>query len=283
MGIVKNQHYVPRFYLKYFASSGSKIFCYDKKVNKSFETNINNIAAEKLFYDLDKSLAENEGIEDIQHLEKQYSYIESEFAPYYAEFLDRLNSKEFKITECDRDKIASYLSIQIERTKNHRDESAKIVTAFNKALNVWGISVQNVHGCNTGVRSKRDIHTENILFGDKFRECIKEVTKGHIWIIFENNTNIPFLTSDNPIITIPHKEDNIRSYRGLNSEGVQIAFPLSPKYILILAERKAYKEFIAIENQIKKLNATLFIEYYNSHIEYYALRQVYSNRVLIQL
>ena len=93
MGIVKNQHYVPRFYLKYFASSGSKIFCYDKKVNKSFETNINNIAAEKLFYDLAKSLAENEGIEDIQHLEKKYSYIESEFAPYYAEFLNRLNSK----------------------------------------------------------------------------------------------------------------------------------------------------------------------------------------------
>lgn len=73
---VKNQHYVPRFYLNFF-SNNSKLWCFDKTNSKNFETNINKIASEKYFYDdalIDQLTGE-------QTLEKTLSEMENDLAP----------------------------------------------------------------------------------------------------------------------------------------------------------------------------------------------------------
>jgi len=49
--IAKNEHYVPQFILKNFTvGNGKQIYVFDKHDEKSFKTNIRNIAAETGFY-----------------------------------------------------------------------------------------------------------------------------------------------------------------------------------------------------------------------------------------
>lgn len=43
---VKRQHYVPRFYLNYFADNKNQVWVYDKEIRKAFQTSIINIACE---------------------------------------------------------------------------------------------------------------------------------------------------------------------------------------------------------------------------------------------
>ena len=52
--IAKNQHYVPQLVLRNFTvGDGKQIYVFDKQDEKSFITNIRNIAAETGFYNFD--------------------------------------------------------------------------------------------------------------------------------------------------------------------------------------------------------------------------------------
>ena len=54
ISIAKNQHYVPQFILRNFTvGDGKQIHVFDKQDEKSFRTNIRNIAAETGFYNFD--------------------------------------------------------------------------------------------------------------------------------------------------------------------------------------------------------------------------------------
>jgi Protein of unknown function (DUF4238) len=55
---VKNQHFVPQFYLRRFADSNEHLFVYDKRTDKSFPNNVKNIAHESYFYDIPKEWTE---------------------------------------------------------------------------------------------------------------------------------------------------------------------------------------------------------------------------------
>ena len=89
MNKVKNQHFVPRFYLKNFTDSNDKIFVYDKTTYKVFQTAVENVACENYFYD---SVRLETEFKEKQYLEKFYSSIESEFAPFYLDFVSKIES-----------------------------------------------------------------------------------------------------------------------------------------------------------------------------------------------
>lgn len=53
MSVAKRQHYVPRCLLKHFCVDGQTIAVTDLKTNKTYQTNIINVAQENRFYNLD--------------------------------------------------------------------------------------------------------------------------------------------------------------------------------------------------------------------------------------
>ena len=53
--MVKNEHYVPRFYLRRFANN-DKIYAYDLEKDNLFQTNINKIGCNNYFYDVDSNV-----------------------------------------------------------------------------------------------------------------------------------------------------------------------------------------------------------------------------------
>src|SRR3954447_22384269 len=84
---VKNQHYVPQFYLKAFCADGKSLFVFDKATRCSFETGVANIASEQRFYDLPPG---PDGGGDSQVIEKTFSQLERGYAQAVREFLDEV-------------------------------------------------------------------------------------------------------------------------------------------------------------------------------------------------
>jgi hypothetical protein len=276
MNKVKNQHYVPRFYLKNFTNSDDKIFVFDKTSDKVFQTAVENIACENYFYDNDRLKTE---FQEEQYLEKFYSSIESEFAPFYTDFITKVESKEWdKITKEDKKAFASFLVLQIDRTKEHREMSRQSYSIMKEQLFEKGFTQQQLidFGFELENPDPKDLHIESILLGEEMRDTLAEILENHIWILIENNTNQPFFTSDNPIAKIANiKEDHI-SYDGYASEGIEIIFPLNSKYLLVLCEREYFKNLEKIENSKLIITDIENINYYNSLEIIRSYRQVFS-------
>ena len=64
-------------------------------------------------------------------------------------------------------------------------------------------------------------HSEMML-DEEIAIHLAETLMGHIWVMYVNKTDHPFYTSDNPVLTIPHKRDKYMSYGGYASDGVEI-------------------------------------------------------------
>lgn len=275
--MIKTQHYVPRFYLRYFTNSDNKIFVYDKNNDKVFETTVDNIASENFFYDSDIIKSEIVGE---QYLEKFYSMIESEFAPFYLDFITKIQSDgNYEISQEDRNIISNYLAFQIDRTKEHREMLNQLASAFKDQLLEKGwLSEQQLIdlGVNINNMNPKDLHIEGLLFGGGLRQILSDTIKKHIWILCQNNTNRPFFTSDNPITKIANIQDEYVSYGGFASKGIEIIFPLNSRYLLAFCEREFFKAFEVYENKRLIINDISQIEYYNALEVTGSYRQVFS-------
>jgi hypothetical protein len=276
MNKFKTQHFVPRFYLKNFTNSDNKIFVYDKTTDKVFKTVVENVACENYFYDSDRLKTE---FQEEQFLEKFYSSIESEFAPFYLDFITKVESKEKdKITEEDKKAFANFLVLQIDRTKEHREMSIQSYSVMKEQLIEKGFTKQQLidFGFDKENPDPKDLHIESILLGDKVRDTLAEILENHIWILLENNTNQPFFTSDNPVAKIANIIDEYISYDGYASEGIEIIFPLNSKYLFVLCEREYFKNLEKIENSKLAITDIENVNYYNSLEIIRSYRQVFS-------
>ena len=276
MSKVKTQHYVPRFYLKNFMDSNERIWVYDKKKKSTFNSSIINIACENFFYDNDEVdlIFDKE-----QYLEKHYSSREAEFAPFLIEFITKLESDKTNIiTSNDREIFSNYLVLQIDRTKEHREESIQSYQAIIKQLRAKGFTEDQIKefGFDEKEISPKELHIESILTGFKMDKTFIDILKNHIWLVFKNETSQPFYTSDNPIVKKAHIIDKFFSHEGYASPGIEIVFPISSKFILVLCEREYFKASENIENMKISLSDINFINYYNSLQVVKSYRQVYA-------
>ncbi|MCI7505421.1 MAG: DUF4238 domain-containing protein [Coriobacteriaceae bacterium] len=85
---VIKQHFIPRFYLKNFASDKKRFFCFRRK-STIFKANIENICAKKYLHEVERK-ASGTGEKHIKenYIEKQLSVVEGRLAPMYQKFLD---------------------------------------------------------------------------------------------------------------------------------------------------------------------------------------------------
>ena len=107
------QHYVPRFLLRNFCTGKKpKLWAYDKSTAKSFETNIQNVAGERDFYEAEIG-------DRILSLEEGLSAMESKTAA----IIDRILAKRSigDLSDDDRVQIAVFVAIQMRRVPNQRE------------------------------------------------------------------------------------------------------------------------------------------------------------------
>jgi Protein of unknown function (DUF4238) len=264
---VKNEHYVPQCCLRRHTRDGKTIFVFDKPKRKAFPRNIDEVASEAGFYDLAPEFAK-----DFQVVEKWLCKIEGEATSAIDHLIDDLdnihgfNHKDHAL----RAMIAMFLAIQHSRTALARQTQTQRRELIAEELKARGIEVP-AELLNVPDKRIRFEHCRLILDRRYIKKCA-EVLFNHIWLIGQNETSQPLYISDAPITFYPHGEPaNPFSGVGFMTKGVEIDFPLSPKYALMLCERSHFAQLHArFEGCITRLN--------EENVKFHNGLQVWSSR-----
>ncbi len=300
--IIKKQHFVPRCYLENFANPKGQIYVMARGKGSIYPANIKDIAQQSYFNDfpieflteeykekeksqiLEKNLSkyENEFKNDLNHIMnclenmEQYGYpsevVDQEFKSYFSFFLAlqlvRTMSQRQKFQNMMQD--ISDLTSKSERfrTKNQEYPEFSIPEPINSSQSI------NFNGFKVSV--EKDANAQHLFFISDIldREANSEIAKifaNYIWFFRINSTSIPLLTSDNPIVIKPYQNHGF----GINSYGVQVAYPISPKYLLVMHENSFWSDLKSFDRKRVNLTKNCVISH-NKLQKDQCYRQVYS-------
>lgn len=286
--IKKKQHYVWQEYLIPWSKSGEQIYTLLKSQKKIIITNFDRVAQEKFFYELEEFTEEEEII--LKELVEQWSNdsvreLNLEFYAVFTSYskikralkgkdtskLDEvelekklnllkanaiedshlvfenlgkkiINIKKFedlKFLENENELLftMNFLAFQYLRTKKMREVLKLIIPKYNflsnKFLNMFPF-----------------IYSTSIANGLTYDKNVK-------FIYFENNTEIDFLTSDQPII---NEKKHIINDIGKIAQ-LDFYYPINPKTAIVIhyqEQKEKYKHVLIEKEDIIKYNDLIF-------------------------
>lgn len=226
----KKQHYIPRSYLRSF-SENKQCQLYDKSTNKSFYASVEKIFAQRYFYDIDKKpLLEYKNIDE-QVVEKIlgntvdsfWNNIVQNIDKNYGWFLSKYSNHYLSVYKC--------LAIQLIRTPQAKQ---RLRESYSKVYK------ENIDKELENIILMKEIF--QILDDSKLQSLLLEILLneyGHMCVGI-NNTDIQFISSDNPIIIIPNIWDK-------QKKEDMIFYPITPYRCLFFHKMKK------VERQLKSV------------------------------
>lgn len=270
----KNQHFVPRLYLRQFSINNENnkigLFYLDKHLYKH-AVPLKSQGKEDYFYGKDGVLEEN------------LSKLESMAAPCLQSIITT-NELPLKSSESYY-KILIFSVLMANRTKDSAAQVKELSDKLAKEILSYGEE-------NTEITGKYQIHPKNAA------AMALEATFSKLPIAYDlkmkliiNNSNLKFLTSDHPVIKYnqflncrKHPGGNV----GLAMKGLELFFPISPVHLLCIYDEWAYKvgdkcrDVIEIKSplDIEKLNYLQFLNcydhiYFSHEFSEYEIRKIY--------
>ena len=247
MDSARNQHYVPRFYLRAFGASERSVFVFDKMLKKSFRSSIENVAAEHLFYELPRL---PDGSRNTQAVEKAWAALEIGFAGIIKDLVNEVEQcGTFTPGKSERNRgLAALVVMQSIRTREYRakqdDLASRVCEFYNKTQHSRRVepepSAELTPRFELAIsRTITPLEHARVMFNVPFIETTMTILFEHIWIVGENNTSQPLFTSDSPVVRHSHAKPYPGS--GFASPGIEILFPLSSRHTLILLDRAFFK------------------------------------------
>lgn len=282
----KKQHYVPQFYLNAWRiPNTNQINVYDIKTNKNRVNNVEDVASENHFYDMDFSEILNtleiypsnvdpgeiKNIENQQHIEKFLSSeIENKFAPLLTNIInkvDKMNKWEhdncFFISDDDKTYLSFLFAIQKIRVKSVRNFMLENSDCLNQIFIDMKIPESNRKKFLVSKKEAKNTHCGMMLDIKLLLDlayCFQQLT----WTLGINKTNQHFYTSDNPIGQRAHIHDAFKSMSGLASKGIEVFFLISPNLILIICDGSYHTHMQQLERRMLEISNIEQIDYYNS-------------------
>ena len=271
--MAKMQHYVPRHYLRNFSINPEEetpqVYCFSKPDERMFQTGITNIAGEKYFYDLPGN----------QPFENTLADIEGEYSDAYDKLIN--NPSLETLNENDKSAIAYSIAIQELRTRVSRDMHAETIEKLVQKIKNQNLTEEfeeEVREVEEEMQSEdlaRNMQIDIIdEHGWEFARYILEMK----WIIFKNESDRVFWTSDHPITRYNRYDFGPMGSLGLLNRGIEIYFPLSPKICLAFIDPE---EFAQTPNKIVLSNSEKdqdHITLVNELQVKYSKRHIFSNQ-----
>lgn len=219
MGKTKNQHYVPRMYIRRFGygtEDNPKISVLKKQEGIIMHNqNPENFASKRFFYDTTEDMIEDVLKWDIEafplikeskfyHDEQLAEHALSRMEGAYKELLDNLEATPKIIYEDkSRARFICFIHQLAYRTKSFRDRmdaiNSKTEEVLNKMCDNLGLSEDTKRktieeNCVPGI----NIQLENILSLGPTLQTLKMLVNNYDWYIGYNDTELDFIISDNP-------------------------------------------------------------------------------------
>ncbi len=288
----KKQHYVPRCYLNRWTNEKHQINVFNKFNKKEWVSNVYNVASERFFYDINHSelsesalnLLYQNGVnpkDDEQFIEHFFSeQVEDEYAELLKQIVDReitpwYEKNCFFISEKNKILMSICLVYQYIRTKSVRNS----ISDSSKCIEQWMRDIN----CSEELINKYTIRTneEEIIQGNMFFDInhVTELAKSFYslkWLLGINRTETMLFTSDHPIGTYPHINESFVSMSGIGSRGVEVYFPLSPNYILMMLDADYNMGFKGHDRRYVSITDKMDIKRYNRLCAYNSGQYVFS-------
>lgn len=229
-------------------------------------------------------------IDSQQYIEKQFfsEHIESIYSPLLKKIINKsYNGNQWVIKNCfafsesEKELFAFFIAIQIIRTKSFRETMGSTIeqfvetTTYKSQINDEDALPKQDFQVSVDKEYVKLQHNQMLLDPEMTLKIAETLIK-HIWVIYVNKTNIPFYTSDDPVVNVPHKNDAFLSYAGLNSEGIEILFPISPNLLLGMYHSKTYKDIYA-DRKFMAVNNPELVKYFNKAQVIHSQRYIFSN------
>lgn len=275
----KRQHYVSQAYLRRFTDETGKLHVYDKVGRKTFSTGTLNVAQERCFYDLAPDVIESP--EEEQMIERELANVDGVFDQQIEWILREMQLRRNKKVIFKRDKfaIAEGIAIQILRTKSFRKTYVELMEKNLKGI--AALVVPEVPTDSYDIKFKEEyasLHQAGLfMFNEETRKALTVALSIHTWRLGLNATLKPFWTSDTPVVKKSHFNHPIYGGVSWASPGVEVAFPLTPKVILIMNEAVYFKELRNYDGKVITIDDERTVDYYNSLQVEQSDRQIYAS------
>ena len=271
----KRQHYVPTFYLEFFASEDGTFWVYDKEGGPPRKQTPINTAVESYFYSVDTPEGEKNN-----YIEEELSKVESVTRPILAHW----QTKGVRPQEREILQIAVFLALMHTRVPRSVQSAKEIGEALMTAM-VKEWAEDDVEGMRKSWERFCEVHgkPETLTFekvlefarspekSAQFRiELNKKAALGMSmeqtmavrdqllemnWCLCTAPSQSFFITSDTPLnVFAPTGEDTAIFGGGLRRPGAEVALPLSPDVCLLLTWRHTQKRRRVKKNTVSEIN-----------------------------
>ena len=220
MGQYKNQHYVPKFYLKrFFTKDTSYISFYDKN-RKNFcpKTSIRKECSSEYYYGSDLKNENKLSVIEFEHNDLIESILSNEVLP-------QKGTHKHKQLLC----LVALFYLRHPKVIN----AGKFL--FESIINQ---DISNNHAVDNSLNRIK---------------IIASIINDLEILLLHNRTNAPFITSDYPLVRFSQylqaKKEDI-SDLGFKSDGIQVFMPLSPSVCLVLYDTRTYDIMSEVDRYI---------------------------------
>jgi hypothetical protein len=213
-----NQHYVPQFILRRFASgaSGNRIFVFDKATERSFSDSVKRVASGRAFCDCE--------VQGQPHsIDPLLTKMESAASNFVKKIIDARSI--CVLSDQERKMIALFAAVQLLRTDAQRKQLKSMIDKVYSALLRMGADPNKVQGFE--FLDEEQTRTQSIL---SLREIAAELMPHFLdksWVLYSTTKDNPFYISDNPIAMFNSNQDPLRGTFGLRVPGIEVHMPLS--------------------------------------------------------
>lgn len=256
------QHYVPCCYLANFGIDGNQkrktnIYAYDATTYEIHRASVETFAYSNNFYDLDNPSSQ-------KLLENIFMIVEGDYSAILKQVIALPRNKT--ITKIQKEELSAHFAIQYVRTQAHRDLYDRLLKQLTRIVPEAELN----HYYKNKKEYIRVIHTKEILSFDSIKYFANMFTD-RIWIIWRNETETPFYTSDNPVCTIFHGNP----HSPIAAPDVEIYVPISPTMAISAYDKSVIDP--ARDRSVAGIRGRVLIDGYNINMEAYCTRFVFSN------
>jgi hypothetical protein len=159
-----------------------------------------------------------------------------------------------------KNELAPHLSLQLLRTLELRVRLQQTWLALCEELQRRGIQPP------AGESEHPALDHAMVLFRPEMMRQMTRTLRRHIWLVGDNQTDHPLYTSDAPVVRHSHLQGVHLPSWGIASRGIEVAFPLTPRYVLMIVERVVFADKASEEFSLLPLEP--------AHVDFYNWMQV---------
>lgn len=223
---VKNQHFVPQFYLRNFSTDNKSISTFILKSEKFIEhASISKQASKDYFYSDDMMIEEGLSKIEADAAESINVILEAPLSP--------LSLKDFA-------RVLYFTVIQLGRTTAAADDNEESIKALCHEVQAFSARFgKNFPESPISYIPKKPVLQPLILHALAFETGMFDNLDYRILI---NKTTTPFITGDTPACLYNQFRERIGSFSyGIGSRGIQLYLPLSHLIAILFYDPQCYK------------------------------------------